>query len=74
MGLGVGLDAADGGVRFVAADFIADQVGQLLLDAGLDPHLAALFLLEGAGHNHNVAVNRQLLWDRVARWATSVTS
>jgi pimeloyl-ACP methyl ester carboxylesterase len=33
-----------------------------------------LFLLEGAGHNHNVAVNRQLLWDRVARWATSVTS
>src|ERR1700678_46349 len=44
VGLGVGLDAADGGVRFVAADFIADQVGQLLLDAGLDPHLAALFL------------------------------
>jgi pimeloyl-ACP methyl ester carboxylesterase len=33
-----------------------------------------LFLLEGAGHNHNVAVNRQLLWDRVARWATSVTT
>jgi pimeloyl-ACP methyl ester carboxylesterase len=33
-----------------------------------------LFLLEGAGHNHNVAVNRRLLWDRVARWATSVTS
>jgi len=33
-----------------------------------------LFLLEGAGHNHNVAVNRQLLWDRVARWAPSVTS
>ena len=24
-----------------------------------------LFLLEGAGHNHNVAVNRRLLWDRV---------
>jgi len=33
-----------------------------------------LFLLEGAGHNHNAAVNRRLLWDRVARWATSVTS
>ena len=33
-----------------------------------------LFLLEGAGHNHNVAVNRRLLWDRVAHWATSVTS
>jgi pimeloyl-ACP methyl ester carboxylesterase len=33
-----------------------------------------LFLLEGAGHNHNVAVNRRLLWDRVACWATSVTS
>jgi pimeloyl-ACP methyl ester carboxylesterase len=33
-----------------------------------------LFLLEGAGHNHNVAVNRQLLWDRVVRWAISVTS
>ncbi len=33
-----------------------------------------LFLLEGAGHNHNVAVNRRILWDRVARWATSVTS
>jgi len=33
-----------------------------------------LFLLEGAGHNHNVAVNRQLLWDRVARWAVSITS
>ncbi len=33
-----------------------------------------LFLLKGAGHNHNAAVNRQLLWDRVARWAASVTS
>jgi pimeloyl-ACP methyl ester carboxylesterase len=32
-----------------------------------------LFLLEGAGHSHNVAVNRWLLWDRVARWAASVT-
>jgi pimeloyl-ACP methyl ester carboxylesterase len=32
-----------------------------------------LFLLEGAGHNHNVAVNRRILWDRVARWSASVT-
>jgi pimeloyl-ACP methyl ester carboxylesterase len=32
-----------------------------------------LFLLEGAGHTHNVAVNRRILWDRVARWAASVT-
>jgi pimeloyl-ACP methyl ester carboxylesterase len=32
-----------------------------------------LFLLAGAGHNHNVAVNRRLLWQRVTRWATSVT-
>jgi pimeloyl-ACP methyl ester carboxylesterase len=32
-----------------------------------------LFLLEGAGHSHNVAVNRRLLWDRVARWAASTT-
>jgi pimeloyl-ACP methyl ester carboxylesterase len=31
-----------------------------------------LYLLEGAGHNHNVAVNRRLLWDRVARWSVSV--
>jgi pimeloyl-ACP methyl ester carboxylesterase len=32
-----------------------------------------LLLLEGAGHSHNVAVNRRLLWERVARWAASVT-
>jgi pimeloyl-ACP methyl ester carboxylesterase len=32
-----------------------------------------LFLLEGAGHNHNVARNRRLLWDHVALWAASVT-
>jgi pimeloyl-ACP methyl ester carboxylesterase len=37
-------------------------------------HDLTLFRLEGAGHNHNVAVNRRLLWDRVARWATSVTT
>jgi pimeloyl-ACP methyl ester carboxylesterase len=32
-----------------------------------------LFLLQGAGHNHNVALNRRLLWDRVVRWAASVS-
>jgi pimeloyl-ACP methyl ester carboxylesterase len=31
-----------------------------------------LFLLEGAGHNHNVAPNRQILWRRLARWAASI--
>jgi methyltransferase (TIGR00027 family) len=41
------LGAAAGDVRFVAADFTADQVGPLLLDAGLDGRLPALFLLEG---------------------------
>lgn len=28
-----------------------------------------LFLLEGAGHNHNIAVNRHVLWGRLMRWA-----
>jgi pimeloyl-ACP methyl ester carboxylesterase len=32
-----------------------------------------LFLLEKAGHNHNVAPNRQILWQRVMRWANSVS-
>ena len=27
-----------------------------------------LYVLPGAGHNHNVAPNRELLWDRVATW------
>jgi pimeloyl-ACP methyl ester carboxylesterase len=27
-----------------------------------------LYVLPGAGHNHNVAPNRELLWDRLARW------
>jgi pimeloyl-ACP methyl ester carboxylesterase len=31
-----------------------------------------LFLLAGAGHNHNVAPNRQALWRRATRWAHSV--
>ena len=31
-----------------------------------------LFLLEDAGHNHNVAKNRQALWSRLMRWADSV--
>lgn len=47
-----------------------------------DPHLIAedfpsatdftLFVVPGAGHNHNVARTRQLLWDRIDRWARSV--
>ena len=31
-----------------------------------------LFLLQGAGHNHNIAVNRQILWKRLMRWADSI--
>jgi alpha-beta hydrolase superfamily lysophospholipase len=31
-----------------------------------------LFVLAGAGHNHNVAPNRIQLWDRVASWLTSL--
>jgi pimeloyl-ACP methyl ester carboxylesterase len=32
-----------------------------------------LFVLAGSGHNHNIADNRQQLWDRVARWIDYVT-
>lgn len=28
-----------------------------------------LFLVEGAGHTHNIAANRHVLWDRLMRWA-----
>jgi pimeloyl-ACP methyl ester carboxylesterase len=28
-----------------------------------------LFVLPGAGHNHNVAPQREVLWDRLASWA-----
>jgi len=31
-----------------------------------------LYVLAGSGHNHNVAPGRRLLWDRMARWATSM--
>jgi methyltransferase (TIGR00027 family) len=41
----LGIDTGD--VRFIAADFTADQIGQLLLDAGLDARAPALFLVEG---------------------------
>jgi alpha-beta hydrolase superfamily lysophospholipase len=34
----------------------------------------SLFVLQGAGHNHNVAANRERLWDRLAQWAHSVLS
>ena len=36
-----------GQVRFIAADFTADPVAELLLAAGLDPARPTLFLLEG---------------------------
>ena len=32
----------------------------------------SLFVLAGAGHNHNVAANREQLWERLARWARAV--
>jgi pimeloyl-ACP methyl ester carboxylesterase len=32
-----------------------------------------LFVLDGAGHNHNAAENRERLWDRVAAWGRTVT-
>jgi hypothetical protein len=35
-------------------------------------HDLTLFVLEGAGHNHNVAPRREVLWDRLARWAAAV--
>jgi pimeloyl-ACP methyl ester carboxylesterase len=31
-----------------------------------------LFVLPGTGHNHNVAPNRELLWERFAVWARSI--
>jgi pimeloyl-ACP methyl ester carboxylesterase len=32
----------------------------------------SLFVLPGAGHNHNIAPNRAMLWDRLAAWAEVV--
>jgi pimeloyl-ACP methyl ester carboxylesterase len=32
-------------------------------------HDVSLFVLGGAGHNHNVAPEREQLWDRLATWA-----
>jgi pimeloyl-ACP methyl ester carboxylesterase len=32
-----------------------------------------LFVLADAGHNHNVAPNREQLWDRIVEWIISVT-
>ena len=31
-----------------------------------------LFELPGSGHNHNVAPNRTVLWDRLGRWAMGI--
>jgi pimeloyl-ACP methyl ester carboxylesterase len=33
-----------------------------------------LFVLPGTGHNHNVAPDRELLWDRFVVWARSIGS
>jgi len=33
-----------------------------------------LFLLDDAGHNHNVAPTREQLWDRLGRWARALSS
>jgi pimeloyl-ACP methyl ester carboxylesterase len=33
-----------------------------------------VFALDDAGHNHNVAPTRELLWDRLGRWARAVSS
>ena len=32
-----------------------------------------LFVLDGAGHNHNAAQNRERLWDRLVTWGRAVT-
>jgi methyltransferase (TIGR00027 family) len=50
----LGLDAAH--VRFVAADFAADPVADLLLAAGLDANAPSLFLLEGVAVYLELAV------------------
>jgi pimeloyl-ACP methyl ester carboxylesterase len=33
----------------------------------------SLFVLAGAGHNHNIAANRRVLWDRLTGWAEGLT-
>jgi methyltransferase (TIGR00027 family) len=50
-----------GHIRFVAADFTTDPVADLLLAAGLDPHLPSLYLLEGVAVYLEEAVFRSLL-------------
>jgi len=51
-------------------------------DIAGDPHVIpscftgtndfTLFVLPGTGHNHNVAPNRELLWERFVVWARSI--
>ena len=54
----------DGGhLRFVAADFTADPVADLLLSAGLDPRRPSLFLLEGVA----VYLAEPVLWSLLAQ-------
>jgi pimeloyl-ACP methyl ester carboxylesterase len=33
-----------------------------------------VFVLPNAGHNHNVAESRVVLWDRIAAWAESLAA
>ena len=55
----LGIDSAH--IRFVAADFTTDPVADLLVSAGLDPHLPSLFLLEGVAVYLERAVLQALL-------------
>src|SRR5215469_12333715 len=55
----LGIDSAH--IRFVAADFAADPVADLLLSAGLDLRLPSLFLLEGVAVYLERRVLRALL-------------
>jgi pimeloyl-ACP methyl ester carboxylesterase len=32
----------------------------------------SLYVLPGAGHNHNIAPNRELLWNRLAAWVSGI--
>ena len=73
-----GIGAARSSTNFGVPIFVAlgehDLAGRLDVLPGQLPACRdlTLFRLEGAGHNHNVAPNRQILWKRVMRWANSV--
>ena len=62
----LGIDASH--VWYVAADFTKDPVAEMLLEAGLDQHRPALFLLEGVA----VYLDREVI-ERVLRQFRAVT-